>query len=200
MASVGDFCPSTVIDIPRDRKTEALSQLIQEATGKTIKRLLVVGCGSGFEAAVLSRTLKAEVVGIDLQSNFDPDAERFVDLRKMDATWLQFKEGTFDFVFSYHVLEHIPDFRKALHEIKRVLAEDGGFCIGTPNRSRMVGYIGSKDASLRNKISWNLNDWQARFEGKFKNEYGAHAGFSQRELCEELQWVFSRVEDITLKY
>jgi SAM-dependent methyltransferase len=40
---------------------------------------------------------------------------------KCDMTELPFEEGTFDFIFASHVLEHISDDMKALSEIKRIL-------------------------------------------------------------------------------
>lgn len=183
-----------------DGKTEAIARIIRDRVQKPIRRLLVVGCGSGIEAAILAKELSAEVVGVDLDATFDPAAAHVVDLRRGDATSLEFEDGTFDFVFSYHALEHIPDYRKALEEMKRVLAEGGAYCVGTPNRSRLVGYLGSKDATAWQKISWNFIDWSARARGKFRNECGAHAGFFSGELRGELQKVFSRVEEITLPY
>jgi len=184
----------------RDRRTEALAAIIQERISRPVRRLLVVGCGSGQEAAVLADILVAEVIGIDLDGAFDPAAAAVVDLRRGDATCLDFAEGTFDFVFSYHVLEHIPNYPKALDEMKRVLVAGGGFCIGTPNRLRLVGYLGSKDASSREKLVWNIADWKARLHGRFRNEFGAHAGFSSAELKAALERVFDRAEDITLQY
>jgi len=183
-----------------DGKTEAIARLIRDRVQKPIRRLLVVGCGSGIEAAILSQELNTEVVGVDLGATFDSAAARVVDLRHGDATSLEFENGDFDFVFSYHALEHIPNYRKALEEMKRVLSIGGAYCVGTPNRSRLVGYLGSKDATFGQKISWNFIDWSARARGKFRNEYGAHAGFSSGELRDELQKVFSRVEEITLPY
>jgi hypothetical protein len=47
---------------------------------------------------------------------------------------------------------------------------------------------------------WNANDWSARLRGRFRNEYGAHAGFSPEELSTELGNVFSSVDDTTLQY
>ncbi len=182
-----------------DGKTEALAGIIQKYAGP-IRRVLVVGCGSGFEAAILAQELQAEVVGIDLDSEFDPLAATKAELRRGDATRMEFADGVFDFVYSYHALEHIPDYRKALDEMKRVLSDEGSYCIGTPNRSRLVGYLGSKDATLAQKFSWNLIDWKARVKGKFRNECGAHAGYTSDELRLELARVFSRVDEITLAY
>lgn len=185
----------------RDDKTEALADLIRERARAPILSLLVVGCGSGVEAAILARKLGARVVGVDLDTAFDADAAAAVDLRRGDATCLEFQNGSFDFVFSYHALEHIPAHGKAIEEMARVLSVGGAYCVGTPNRLRLIGYLGSKDAkNWREKLAWNLADWKARLQGRFRNECGAHAGFSSRELQAWLVRAFVHTEEITLPY
>jgi SAM-dependent methyltransferase len=184
----------------RDLRTEALADLIRSSSSRPIRRLLVVGCGSGREAAVLAQVLGAETIGIDIVENFDPDAATIVDLRFGDATRLEFADASFDCVYSYHALEHIPQHVQALCEMRRVLVDDGVLCIGTPNRSRLFAYMGSRGASLREKLRWNMIDWKARLRGRFRNEYGAHAGFSSGELTRELREVFGNAREITLPY
>jgi SAM-dependent methyltransferase len=44
---------------------------------------------------------------------------------KVDIQHLPFEDGTYDFVFASHVLEHIRDDRKAIKEIRRVLRPKG---------------------------------------------------------------------------
>lgn len=44
---------------------------------------------------------------------------------QVDIQSLPFSDGQFDFVFASHVLEHIPDDRKALSEIHRILRPNG---------------------------------------------------------------------------
>jgi len=183
-----------------DFKTPVLSQFISEKCGNTPRTILVVGCGGGIEAAVLGLLLKAQVTGIDVATNFDERAARIANLQYGDATNMDFDDESFDFVFSFHALEHIPDYRKALSEMRRVLRPGGGWLIGTPNRDRLIGYLGSKDATLRQKFEWNLADWKAKFTGRFRNELGAHAGYTEQELRNELSSVFSVVEDITNNY
>jgi len=182
---------------PKDSKTELVAGIIERATSHPIRKILVVGCGSGLEAAILARCLDAEVVGIDVEDNFDPASARSADLQLGDATALSFENNTFDFIYSYHALEHIPDPGKALSEMNRVLKDDGGFWVGTPNRLRLLGYLGSKDASLWDKIHWNYIDWKARLLGRFRNEMGAHAGFARGELYAMLRTEFSHVDDVT---
>src|SRR5688572_27634021 len=65
----------------RDFRTEVLANLIREKHGQPVRRLLVVGCGSGKEAAVLADVLDCETIGIDVVEEFDPAAAAVVDLR-----------------------------------------------------------------------------------------------------------------------
>lgn len=44
---------------------------------------------------------------------------------KMDITDIQYPDQTFDIIFCSHVLEHVPDDRKAMSELFRVLKNDG---------------------------------------------------------------------------
>lgn len=167
---------------------------------RPIRRLLVVGCGSGAEAAVLATEFGAAAMGIDLQGTFDPAAARIAQLRQGDATRLEFAARSFDLVYSYHVLEHVGAFTRALREMSRVLSDGGLCCIGVPNRLRLVGYLGSRDATARQKLAWNFADWSARVRGRFRNEFGAHAGFSSGELRVALDRVFASSEEITRGY
>lgn len=183
-----------------DSKTEKVAEIIRRIHRGEIKNLLVVGCGEGIEAAILAQKFDAKVVGIDIEDNFDKEALKFAALETGDAENLLFKDETFDFVFSYHALEHIQNPKKALKEIHRVLKKGGGFWIGTPNKSRIVGYIGGKNTSLAEKIKWNLADWKARLAGKFENSLGAHAGFTAKELYQMLSEAFPETADQTKTY
>jgi SAM-dependent methyltransferase len=176
-----------------------VAQVIRQRHAAPISNLLVVGCGNGREAQALAKALRCNVVGIDLRARFDPAAAAAVRLERADATDMPFESGYFDFVYSYHVLEHIPNYRAALAEMDRVLAPGGGVWIGTPNRARLLGYLGS-EASLKQAIKWNAADWNARLKGRFRNEFGAHAGFTLQELGGELRSVFSQIENATLDY
>jgi len=184
----------------KDPKTRALARILSTNAISPINEILVVGCGSGIEAAVLNDSLKAQVIGIDIESNFDETASKYADLRLGDATCIEFPDGHFDAVYSFHALEHIREHRQALREIRRVLRTGGVWLIGTPNRNRIAGYLGSKGVTLSQKIRWNIIDWKARLRGEFRNEDGAHAGFSAKELNSELTEVFSEARDVSLPY
>jgi SAM-dependent methyltransferase len=44
---------------------------------------------------------------------------------QMDVTDIQYPAGVFEFVYCSHVLEHVPDDRKAMREFARVLSAEG---------------------------------------------------------------------------
>lgn len=177
-----------------------MAEIIADHPAGKPDRLLVVGCGSGVEAAVLAQSLGAEVIGIDLNDDFDPEAGRHARLQAGDAMALDFADGSFDFVYSYHALEHIEKPMTALAEMHRVLKQGGGYLVGTPNRSRLVGYIGVDDTTLGERIRMNAIDWRDRLTGRFRNELGAHAGFSSPEMKAMLDRVFSTSQEISTLY
>jgi SAM-dependent methyltransferase len=181
------------------RRTAALADALAHRGVPQGVRICVVGCGTGREAAVLADRLGGEVIGIDIVDAFDPVAARWCKFLVGDATAMSFDDESFDLVYSYHALEHIPDYNRALSEIWRVLKPQGLYCIGTPNRARLVGYIGG--GSLWNeKVRWNLADWHARLRGRFRNEFGAHAGYTSTELRAILLSHFSTADDLTAEY
>jgi len=50
----------------------------------------------------------------------------------MDITKIQYPDNSFDAILCHHVLEHIPDYRKALEELFRVLKPGGWAIIQVP--------------------------------------------------------------------
>ena len=44
---------------------------------------------------------------------------------KMDITGIEYPDESFDVIYCSHVLEHVPDDRKAMREFHRVLKRDG---------------------------------------------------------------------------
>jgi SAM-dependent methyltransferase len=167
-----------------DGKTEVISDILRDMVVpmESIGRVLVVGCGDGSEACTLARELQPVTVDAIDTGGYFQFAHPRVTFHRMDARAMDFPDGTFDIVYSFHALEHIPEPERAIREIRRVLRDCGMFFIGVPNRQRLLGYFTGRDATLRDKVAWNLIDWWARLRGRFRNEFGAHAGFSLEEL------------------
>jgi SAM-dependent methyltransferase len=164
-------------------------------------RVLAAGCGVGHEARHIRGRLGGEVVGVDADLRVEARlAEDGLTLMRASVLDLPFPDGHFDAVFYHHVIEHVSDPPRSLAELARVLRPGGWLYVGTPNRHRVVGYLGSYDASLRQKIRWNADDYRARLAGRFRNELGAHAGYSQAELRRLLAVDFVDHRPLTAEY
>ncbi len=137
-----------------------VDQLKVRLTGPP-RRLLVAGCGAeGKEVVYLAGQIKeAVVIGFDIalkEALHNSEGERWKLLRA-DVLDIPFEDASFDAVFYYHVIEHVRDPERSLREIARVLKPGGSLFIGTPNRSRLIGYIGA-GTSWKNKLAWNWDD------------------------------------------
>lgn len=166
------------------------------------RRILVVGCGhDGGEIFSLAEALPSFVEGfdIDIAPQLENQQTERYRITRGDACAMPYPDESFDAVFYHHVIEHVPCPEKSIAECARVLKQGGYLYCGTPNRSRLIGYIGSR-VSLDDKIRWNLADWKMRLKGKFRNEYGAHAGFTEAELNAMLRPYFREVHWLTADY
>lgn len=169
------------------------------------RNVFVAGCGLGHEALHIRMNLEVPVTGVDIDHRWDPSCGADIDdfeLLQESLLDLPFADNSFDIVFYHHVIEHVSDPEKSLDELQRILVPGGLIYVGTPNRHRAVAYFGSAgfDVTIADKIKWNMLDYRARLKGKFRNEYGAHAGFSQKELRQLLSDRFTAVEFLTSEY
>ena len=165
-------------------------------------RLLVAGCGHGGEAAYLHDRLGLRVDAVDIWLDRGRELPQRTDLAflECDLHQLPFENETFDAVFYHHVIEHVENPARSLAELARVMTRDGVLFIGTPNRHRFAGSIGAYERSARQKLRENLLAWKMRLKGQFRNECGAHAGFSQAELDSMLAAHFPRRNWLTREY
>ena len=60
------------------------------------------------------------------------DLNPLVADRKIDITDINFENNYFDFIVCNHVLEHIQDDRKAMHELFKVLKPEGFAILQVP--------------------------------------------------------------------
>jgi len=89
--------------------------------------VLDLGCGSGDLGAFLSKKLSCLCVGLDVQSQaYRGERGLFI---QADGEQLPFREGVFDVVMSTHLMEHVRNCVRSLHEQIRVLKPDGQFIL-----------------------------------------------------------------------
>jgi len=97
------------------------------------KKVLEIGCNTGFTSLNITRLTNAQVIGIDLVEESLKEAKRRaksenlnrVNFIKASATDLTFEDESFDVVWLSNVLSFIEDKSKALGECLRVLKKNG---------------------------------------------------------------------------
>jgi len=98
------------------------------------KRVLDVGCAYGFSVQQ-GLAMGLDMYGVDISDYAVKRAEKLGlknRVKRGDVCQLPFESEFFDGVMCIHVLEHIPDFHKALEEINRVLKMGGIFYVALP--------------------------------------------------------------------
>ena len=112
-------------------------------SGKTV---LDTGCGTGYGAQYIAERANY-VVGID----FDGQATRYAlanhscaNTRYLvgDCQQLPFASQSFEAITSFELIEHLPDAKAYLQEVKRVLKAAGTFLVSTPNRPVYHEHLG----------------------------------------------------------
>lgn len=133
-----------IVDYEQEERSRRILSYLNPRAGELI---LDIGCGN---ARDLIRILKqgGKVVGVDISVQMIEEARRELDgspfngyeLKVGDATHLDFPEKYFDKVIASEIIEHIPDWQKALSEMHRVLKPKGELIISTPNRHSWYGF------------------------------------------------------------
>ncbi len=108
-------------------------------------RVSDVGCGSGRHLAEVLRTENTQAFGIDIDLKDLNKAKDRLDylekigeyqgicqLMRADINRLPFPDNCFDLVICSEVLEHIPDDRKAISELVRILKPGKTMVISVP--------------------------------------------------------------------
>jgi SAM-dependent methyltransferase len=86
-------------------------------------RILEIGCSRGHLTRLVQQ-LAPDTRGVDLNAEAIALAVTH-GLSVMDAQYMGFEDETFDKLFSFHCIEHIPDLAAALREMDRVLRPGG---------------------------------------------------------------------------
>src|SRR5262249_4271863 len=100
--------------------------------------VLDIGCGMGTDAFALAEKVgpAGQVTGVDFSESLIEEAIRRAAGRNLpvsfevgDAQNLRFADGTFDAVRTERILMHVPDAKKALSEMSRVLRRGGRMAV-----------------------------------------------------------------------
>ena len=94
------------------------------------------GCGVGAWVPVLAQMYPGlQIAGVEVSGTAVEKARaRYpeYDFRVLDGRQSPFEDGSFDLVFSYHVLEHVDELDNSIHDICRMVRPGGHACIIYP--------------------------------------------------------------------
>ena len=116
-----------------ERRHRAHAKLL-DAVGRE-KRVLDVGCSSGYHAAPLAAR-RNPVVGVELDAAAARDAQAFCEqvlLGDVETMDLPLEPGSFDVVLLGDVIEHLRDPVDTLRRLRRFLRPGGRLVLSTPN-------------------------------------------------------------------
>jgi SAM-dependent methyltransferase len=132
--------------------------------GRRGARLLEVGSGMGHLVGQLEDTF--ETYGIDVNHWAVKQSKPVIhtsQLQSASAQELPFGDGVFNVVIIKHIVEHLPDPKKAIQEIGRVTEKGGTLILATPNLDsllkpwkgeRWIGYQDPTHISLKRPLEW----------------------------------------------
>lgn len=132
--------------------------------GRPGARLLEVGSGMGHLVGQLEDTF--ETYGMDINHWAVHKSKEVIQQTKLhtaSAQELPFRDGVFNVVIIKHIVEHLPDPRKAIQEIGRVTEKGGTLLLATPNLDSLlkpwkgdswIGYQDPTHISLKRPDEW----------------------------------------------
>lgn len=104
----------------------------------------------------------------------------------VDITDIPFDDNTFDLIMCTHVLEHIPDDKKAMSELYRVLKPNKGVALLTVP-------INDSFSTTLEKPEYNTPELRSKYYGQFD-----HVRYYGLDYPDRLRAVNFSVEEITL--
>lgn len=124
-------------EVEVDLWNEHVSRYTFAAQFASGRRVLDIGCGTGYGAAELSRHA-ISVTGIDISPDAVAYARQhypYLQLTAASAASLPLQSCAFQLVTAFEVIEHLEDWQSLVREAHRVLADDGILVISTPNKN-----------------------------------------------------------------
>ena len=96
-----------------------------------IERALEIGCGNGNGTKLIKKYFAPKFIdAVDLDDKMIAIAQKrnndiSINYQVMDVSLLNFPDKTFDVIFDFGIIHHVPNWKNCISEIKRVLKPDG---------------------------------------------------------------------------
>jgi SAM-dependent methyltransferase len=104
----------------------------QVTTGSVINKVLDIGCGTGDFLNVCKKSGK-EIHGIEPDSKARNLAKEILKVEILHPDQSEkIPDESFDLITMWHVLEHVPDLKKQISELSRIIKKGGKVVIALP--------------------------------------------------------------------
>ncbi len=147
-----------------------------EAVSLKPESLVSVGCGEGFDLKhILSIYQPKKTVGVDLSKsalNYAQKQLPEVEFIQEDASKLPFKDNQFDLVVALEILEHIPDYDKAISELKRIAKNKVIITVPWEPSFSMVSLMRGKYLKRLGRHPEHINAWNKKSFTKVIKKHG----------------------------
>ena len=122
-----------------------------------IKSVLEIGCGPG---NFLTKCIEKKIEAYGTEYNLDAiKVAKDRGIRILDSEELISKNGFFDAVFCFHVLEHVPDPKEFINLLVKLAKPGGKICISVPNQDGPIKFI---DPCIMNMPPHHLTRWRLK--------------------------------------
>jgi SAM-dependent methyltransferase len=136
------------------------------------RQVLEVGCGTGLIMRGIADEA-ASLFGVDISPGMlQPARERGLDVIQGSAEALPVADESVDLVYSFKVLAHVPDIRRALSEILRVLRPGGRMVVDFYNTISLRSM--AKHLSAPGRISSDRTEAEVYTRWDTPREAAAH--------------------------
>lgn len=137
-------------------------------------KALDVGCGTGAVMEFL-QSREYKVCGVDKSGvALSFCKKKMLNVNLGSAEKLNFSDNTFDLITALDVLEHLPNEKKALQEIKRVLKPNGIFVATVPAHQFLWSY---HDEVLHHFRRYNKKSFLQIFQDNFDVKFVSYIHF-----------------------
>ena len=131
-----------------------LPVLMSMLSDTTFNSVLEIGCGNGNGTKLIQKRFDPKhMTAIDLDQKMiklsrDAVREPQITFQVMDASQLGFADKSFDAIFDFGIIHHIPNWRACIAELRRVLKQGGKLILEEFSIETFSGFPGRIYRSL----------------------------------------------------
>jgi ubiquinone/menaquinone biosynthesis C-methylase UbiE len=128
--------------------------LMNMLTSKTFDSVLEIGCGNGNGTKLIKKYFNpTHITAIDFDEKMIQIAKRTVhdeitNFQVMDASTLDFPNESFDAIFDFGIIHHVPNWKDCIEELRRVLKKGGKLILVEFSLDTFSGFPGAIYRSL----------------------------------------------------